>query len=80
MASSMAQVEPLPLVPPTTNFTPESSSPMRPATSRTRSRPMSIAVAWMDSRYCNQSDKVAEASGVRTEDMAKSRNEISLGF
>src|SRR5438067_13266000 len=59
MASSMAQVEPLPLVPAGMMVGQRNASCMRSLTARTRSRPMSIWVsAWRDSSSASQSGKV----------------------
>src|SRR5690606_35946849 len=62
MLSSMAQVEPLPLVPPTTMRTQGSDSAMRSATWHTRSRPRSMALACRPSRYASQSSSAAVSS------------------
>src|SRR5687767_7066731 len=65
MASSMAQVEPLPLVPATMITGQLKASCRRSLTARTRSRPMSMWVsAWRDSSSASQSGKVVGSVGI----------------
>src|SRR5207244_993658 len=55
IASSIAQVEPLPLVPATVITGQANRSPMRSATARTRSRPSSIVFGCSRSQYASHS-------------------------
>src|SRR5581483_8915031 len=63
MLSSKAQVEPLPLVPPTVTTGHEKRSPRARRTVSTRARPKSIATGCKCSRYRSQSESGAELLG-----------------
>src|SRR5438445_662656 len=61
MASSIAQVDPLPLVPATVTTGHSKRRPMRWATARTRSRPISMALGCRLSQYASHSERVCMA-------------------
>src|SRR3990172_11259602 len=63
--SSMAQVDPLPLVPATVMMVASSSSARRRFTAVTRSSPSSMLVGWMRSMYASHSESVLAAMRVR---------------
>src|SRR5947208_2457364 len=56
--SSIAQVEPLPLVPPTVIATGGGGSAMRAATSRTRSSPSAIVAGWREEMWASHAPRV----------------------
>src|SRR5512133_371515 len=67
MASSMAQVEPLPLVPPTVITGQAKRSCMRSATALTRSRPSSMVLGCNCSHQASHSARVFMAPGLSLE-------------